>query len=74
MTEIELFKTSITKQKLKHNLTYLTKLSLDIEKKQSNNNSLAKVDNTTKLNSDEYLKKLEEEAAKEIQAEKTKGN
>ena len=37
MTEIELFKTSITKQKLKHNLTYLTKLSLDIEKKQSNN-------------------------------------
>tara|TARA_R100001143_G_scaffold36457_1_gene33859 strand:- start:1137 stop:1697 length:561 start_codon:yes stop_codon:yes gene_type:complete len=35
MTEIELFKTVVTKQKLKQNLSYLTKLSLDIEKEHS---------------------------------------
>ena len=37
MTEIELFKNIVTKQKLKQNLSYLTKLAFDIEKKQPNN-------------------------------------
>ena len=36
MIEIELFKNIVAKQKLKQNLSYLTKLSLDIEKAHSN--------------------------------------